>query len=86
MNINGPLCKNVMKIMKTQDIKHNLLLQGFSKRLGVDYKEMYSLVMDAITFWYLISLIVFEDDMHVIDVFYDLFIWIYRYQHIYKNP
>ena len=58
-----------MKIMKTQDIKHNLLLQGFSKRLGVDYKEMYSLVMDVITFRYLISLIVFKEDMHVIYVF-----------------
>ncbi|GKE07118.1 retrovirus-related pol polyprotein from transposon TNT 1-94 [Tanacetum coccineum] len=49
--------------------KARLVAQGFSQRPGIDYEEMYSLIMDAITFRYLISLAVFENlDMRLIDV------------------
>ncbi|GJV41866.1 copia protein [Tanacetum coccineum] len=41
--------------------KARLVAQGFSQRLGIDYEETYSLVMDAITFRYLISLAVFKN-------------------------
>ena len=40
--------------------KARLVAQGFSQRLGIDYEETYSPVMDAITFCYLISLAVSE--------------------------
>ena len=46
-----------------------LVAQGFSQRPGIDYKETYSPIMDAITFRYLISLTVSEGlDMHLMDV------------------
>ncbi|CAL2260333.1 unnamed protein product [Prunus armeniaca] len=49
--------------------KARLVAQGFSQRLGIDYEETYSLVMDAITFRYLISLAVSEKfDMRLMDV------------------
>ena len=38
--------------------KARSVAQDFSQRPGIDYEETYSLVMDAITFRYLISLIV----------------------------
>nr|GEU70468.1 retrotransposon protein, putative, Ty1-copia subclass [Tanacetum cinerariifolium] len=38
--------------------KARLVAQGFSQRPGIDYKETYSPVMDAITFRYLINLAV----------------------------
>ena len=45
------------------------MAQGFSQRPGIDYKETYSPVMDAITFRYLISLTVSEGlDMRLMDV------------------
>ena len=45
------------------------MAQGFSQRPGIDYEETYSLVMDAITFRYLISLAVSEGlDMRLMDV------------------
>ncbi|WP_284343919.1 reverse transcriptase domain-containing protein, partial [Dyella mobilis] len=45
------------------------MAQGFQQRPGIDYEETYSPVMDAITFRYLISLIVLERlDMHLMDV------------------
>ena len=46
-----------------------LVAQGFSQRLEIDYEETYYLVMDAITFRYLISLAVSEClDMRLMDV------------------
>ena len=49
--------------------KARLVAQGFSQRPGIDYEETYSHVMDAITFRYLISLVVSEKlDMRLMDV------------------
>lgn len=49
--------------------KARFVVQSFSQRSGIDYKETYSLVMDAITPKYLISLVAFEIlDMHLMDV------------------
>ena len=49
--------------------KARLVAQGFSQRPGIDYEETYSPVMDAITFRFLISLVVTESlDMHLMDV------------------
>ena len=49
--------------------KASLVEQGFSQRLGIDYDETYSPVMDIITFQYLISLSVSEGlDMHLMDI------------------
>ena len=45
------------------------MAQGFSQRPRIDYEETYSLVMEAITFRYLISLAVSEElDMRLMDV------------------
>ena len=50
--------------------KAHLVAQGFSQRPCIDYEETYSLVMDAITFRYLIHLAVSEGlEMHLMDVF-----------------
>ena len=38
--------------------KARLVAQCFSQRLGIDYEETYSPVMDVITFRYLVSLVV----------------------------
>ena len=58
-----------MRIMKLLDIEHDWLPKRFSQRSGIDYEETYSLVVDATTFQYLISLIVCEKlEMHLIDV------------------
>ncbi|KAM2052997.1 hypothetical protein ACFX1T_002692 [Malus domestica] len=49
--------------------KARLVAQGFSQKPGIDYEETYSPVMDAITFCYLISLVVSEKlDMRLMDV------------------
>ena len=49
--------------------KTRLMAQGFSQRLEIDYEETYSLIMDAITFRYLISLAVLEGlDLLLMDV------------------
>nr|GEW24894.1 putative RNA-directed DNA polymerase [Tanacetum cinerariifolium] len=49
--------------------KARLVAQGFSQRLGIDYGETYSPIMDAITFCYLINLIVSENlKMRLMDV------------------
>ena len=54
--------------MKLQD-KARLVAQGFSQRLGIDYEETYSPVMDAITFHYLMSLATHEKlEMRLMDV------------------
>ena len=49
--------------------KARLVSQGFSQRHEIDYEEMYSPIMDATTFRYLIYLAVFEGlDMRLMDV------------------
>jgi len=48
-------CNEKNEIMR---YKARLVAQDFSQRPGIDYKETYSPVMDAITFRYLISLTV----------------------------
>ncbi|KAJ9558226.1 hypothetical protein OSB04_012840 [Centaurea solstitialis] len=49
--------------------KARLVAQGFSQRLGIDYEETSSPVMDVITFRYLISLVVSEKlNMQLMDV------------------
>ena len=49
--------------------KARLVAQGFSQKPGIDYEEIYSSVMDAITFRFLISLAVSEElDMRLMDV------------------
>ena len=49
--------------------KARLVGQGLSQRLGIDYEETYYLVMDALTFQYLISLVVLKGlDMRLMDV------------------
>jgi len=49
-----------------QDIKQDSLLKDFSQRPGIDFNETYSLVVDATTFRYLISLIGLN--LHMMDV------------------
>ena len=41
--------------------KARLVAQGFSQRPGIDYEETYVPVMDAITFSFLISLVIIEN-------------------------
>ena len=49
--------------------KARLIAQGFSQRPGIDYKETYSPVIDAITFRFLISLAVSKGlDIRLMDV------------------
>jgi hypothetical protein len=49
--------------------KTRLVAQGFLQKPGIDYEETYSPVVDAITFRFLISLIVTESlDMRLMDV------------------
>ena len=49
--------------------KARLVAQGFSQRLGIDYEETYSPVMDTSRFQYLISLAVSKGlDMRLMDV------------------
>jgi hypothetical protein len=49
--------------------KARLVAQGFLQKLGIDYEEIYSPVVDAITFRFLISLVVTESlDMRLMDV------------------
>jgi len=49
--------------------KARLVAQGFSQRPNIDYEEIYSPVMDAITFRFLICLVVLKTlDMCLIDV------------------
>ena len=49
--------------------KARLVAQGFSQRPSIDHEETYALVMDAITFRFLISLVAKENlDMRLMDV------------------
>lgn len=69
MDTNGYLQGNVMSIIKSLDTKCMwLVIQGFLQRPGINQKNMYSPVMDAITFRFWISLAVSEGlDMHFMD-------------------
>ena len=62
----------VQKIIGKNEIqmyKAHFVAQGFSQRLGVDYKVIYLPVMDAITLRYLISFTVHEKlEIHLMDV------------------
>ena len=40
--------------------KERLVAQGFSQRLGIDYEDTYSSVVNAITFRFLVSLVASE--------------------------
>jgi len=56
-------------MVKFQDTKQGLLLEGFSQRPEIDFDETYSLVVEATTFRYLISLIAHEGlNLHMLDV------------------
>lgn len=49
--------------------KAQIFAQGFSQRPVIDFYEIYSHVIDAITFWDLISLVAYEGlNFHMIDV------------------
>jgi hypothetical protein len=49
--------------------KIRLIAQDFLQKPGIDCEEIYSLVVDAITFRFLINLVVTENlDMHLMDV------------------
>jgi Reverse transcriptase (RNA-dependent DNA polymerase) len=49
--------------------KTRLVAQGFTQISGVDYEETYSLVVDAITLRFLISLIITENlQMRLMDI------------------
>ena len=46
-----------------------LIAQGFSQRPSIDYEEIYSLIMDAILFRYLICYAISKGlDLHLMDV------------------
>jgi hypothetical protein len=50
--------------------KARVVAQGFTHRPGIDFDETYSPVMDGITFWYLISMVVnLNLEMQLMDVF-----------------
>ena len=56
---------------KSEVMRHKarLIAEVFSQRLDIDYKETYSPVVDAITFKYLINMVVHEKlEMHLMDV------------------
>ena len=60
--------------------KARLVTQGFSQIPSIDYDEIYSPVMDAITLRYLISSTVSEGlDNVSYGCCYNLSIWVYRY-------
>ena len=69
----GYKCVFVRKQNKQNEIliyKARLVAQSFTQRPSIDYEEAYSLVMDAITFRYLISLTIHEKlEMRLMDVF-----------------
>ena len=63
------LCEKMNENDEIIRYKARLVAQGFSQRPRIDYEEIYSPIMDAITFWYLISLTVSEGlDMRLMDV------------------
>ena len=60
LDIDGSLYEKKNENNEIVRYKARLVAQGFSQRLGIDYEETYSPVMDAITFRYLIHLAVSE--------------------------
>jgi TRAP-type mannitol/chloroaromatic compound transport system permease large subunit len=59
-------CNEKNKIVR---YKARLVAQGFLQKLGIDYEKTYSLIVDAITFRFLINLVVTESlDMRLMDV------------------
>ena len=56
--------------------KARLVAQDFSQRLGIDYEDTYSPIMDVMTFRYHISLVVSEKlNMQLMDV---VTVYLYR--------
>ena len=53
---NGYFYESAMKKNEILRYKVQLVAQGFSQKLGIDYKETYSPIMDTIIFRFLISL------------------------------
>jgi hypothetical protein len=94
LDTSGYLYGNVMKKNEIVRYKARLVAQGFLQKPGIDYEETYSPVVDAITFRFLISLVVTESlDMRLMDVVtaylygsLDNDIYIYIYIYIYENP
>jgi hypothetical protein len=57
--------------------KVKLVAQSFLQKLGINYEETYSPVVDENTFRFFISLIVIKSlNMRLMDVIYIIFIWI----------
>jgi hypothetical protein len=88
LDTSGYLYENVMKKNEIVRYKARLIAQGFLQKPGIDYEETYSPVVDAITFRFLISLVVTESlDMRLMDV-----VTAYLYEsldndiYIYENP
>ena len=56
--------------------KAGLVAQGFLKKTGIDYEEIYSPIIDTTTFIYLISLAVYQSlEMRLVDV---VTVYLYR--------
>ena len=54
---------------KVTRYKSRLVFQDFSERLGIDFKETYSPLMDGITFRFLMSLTTSKNlEMHLMDI------------------
>jgi hypothetical protein len=69
LDTSGYLYENVMKKNEIVRYKARLVAQGFLQKPGIDYEETYSPIVDAITFRFLISLVVTESlDMRLMDV------------------
>ena len=69
MGTNGYLYEKHNENNEIIRYKVRLLAQGFSQKLGIDYEETFSPVMDTITFSFLINLIVPEGlDMRLMNV------------------
>ena len=60
LGTNRYLYESAMKKNEIRRYKVRLVAQGFSQRQDIDYEETYSLVIETITFRFLISLKVFE--------------------------
>ena len=69
LDTNGYLCKKRNKENEIVRYKAWLVARGFSQRPGIHYEETYSLVMDTISFRYLISFAIHEKlHMQLMDV------------------
>jgi hypothetical protein len=66
--------------------KARLVVQGFTQRPGVDFNETYSLVMNIITFRYLISLAI-KTSIFAVNGYHDcIFIQAIRFRYIHESP